>query len=36
VQRMTVWKTQGVQVDPRGYDYVLDWVDKRFVLVTAK
>jgi hypothetical protein len=36
VQRMTVWKSQHVQVDPRGFDYVLDWVDNRFVLVTYK
>ncbi len=36
VQRMTVWKAHHVQVNPAGYDYVLDWVDKHFVLVTYK
>jgi hypothetical protein len=36
VHRMTVWKEHNVHVDPRGYDYVLDWVDNRFVLVTYK
>jgi hypothetical protein len=34
VPRMTVWRAQHIQVDPRGFDYVLDWVDKRFVLVS--
>jgi len=33
VHRMTVWQSHNVHVDPRGYDYVLDWVDNRFVLV---
>jgi len=33
VQRMTVWRGQHVNVDPNTYDYVLDWVDNRFVLV---
>jgi hypothetical protein len=33
VQRMTVWRGQHVKVDPSTYDYVLDWVDNRFVLV---
>jgi hypothetical protein len=33
VQRMTVWRGQHVKVDPSTYDYVLDWVDSRFVLV---
>ena len=36
VQRMSVWKANNVHVDPRGYDYVLDWVDNRFVLVSYK
>jgi hypothetical protein len=36
VQRMRVWRDHNVHVDPRGYDYVLDWVDNRFVLVTYK
>ena len=36
VQRMTVWQQHHVQVDPRGYDYVLDWADNRFVLVGHK
>ena len=36
VQRMTVWKEHHVFVDPNTYDYVLDWVDSRFVLVSHK
>jgi hypothetical protein len=36
VHRMTVWKEHHVYVDPSGYDYVLDWVDNRFVLVSHK
>lgn len=36
VYRMTVWKNAHVNVDPRSYDYVLDWVDNRFVLVGGK
>lgn len=36
VQRMTVWRQNNVHVDPSGYDYVLDWVDNRFVLVSHK
>lgn len=36
VHRMTVWKEHNVHVDPRGYDYVLDWVNDDFVLVTQK
>ena len=34
VDRMTVWRANHVQVDPNGYDYVLDWAGKRFVLVS--
>ena len=34
--RMTVWNEHHVKVDPGSYDYVLDWVDKRFVLVSQK
>jgi hypothetical protein len=33
---MTVWREHHVQVDPGGYDYVLDWVNYRFVLVSHK
>ena len=33
VYRMTVWNASHVHVDPHSYDYVLDWVDNRFVLV---
>jgi hypothetical protein len=33
---MTVWKERNVHVDPSTYDYVLDWADKRFVLVSRK
>jgi hypothetical protein len=36
VHRMTVWREHHVQVDPGGYDYVLDWVNYRFVLVSHK
>jgi hypothetical protein len=36
VQRMTVWRGQHVNVDPSTYDYVLDWVDSRFVLVPRR
>lgn len=36
VHRMKIWRDNHVQVDPRGYDYVLDWVDYRFVLVMHK
>jgi len=36
VHRMKVWRDHNVHVDPRGYDYVLDWVDNRFVLVAYK
>ncbi|HTT60947.1 MAG TPA: hypothetical protein VMG35_03870 [Bryobacteraceae bacterium] len=36
VHRMVVWKQHNVHVDPAGYDYVLDWVDKRFVLVSHR
>jgi len=34
VERMPVWRQLHMQVDPSGYDYVLDWVDNRFVLVS--
>jgi hypothetical protein len=34
--RMTVWREHHVQVDKSGYDYVLDWVDGQFVLVSHK
>ena len=36
VYRMTVWKAHHVEVDPSGYDYVLDFIDNRFVLVGGK
>jgi len=36
VHRMTVWKQHNVRVDPSGYDYVLDCVGNRFVLVSHK
>jgi hypothetical protein len=36
VYRMTVWKANHVHVDPSSYDYVLDCVDNRFVLVSRK
>jgi len=36
VERMTVWRDHHIKVDPSGYDYVLDWVDNRFVLVMHK
>jgi hypothetical protein len=36
VHRMAVWRQHNVHVDPSGYDYVLDWVDNRFVLVSHK
>jgi hypothetical protein len=36
VYRMTVWKKYHVQVDPNSYDYVLDWVNNRFVLAGDK
>jgi hypothetical protein len=34
VQRMILWRIQHVRVDPGSYDYVLDWVGGRFVLVS--
>jgi hypothetical protein len=36
VDRMSVWKARHTPVDPAKYDYVLDWVDNRFVLVRSK
>jgi len=36
VERMRVWTDNHVHVDPSSYDYVLDWVDNRFVLVSHK
>jgi hypothetical protein len=36
VHRMAVWREYHVQVDPSAYDYVLDWVNNRFVLVSHK
>ena len=36
VDRMTVLKERHVQVDPKNYDYVLDWVGNRFILVSHK
>jgi hypothetical protein len=36
VYRMTVWNKYHVRVDPNGYDYVLDFIGKRFVLVGGK
>jgi len=36
VYRKTVWDKYHVKVDPSTYDYVLDFVDKRFVLVSHK
>jgi len=35
-QRMTVLKESHVQVDPASYDYVLDWIGGRFVLLSHK
>lgn len=34
--RMTVWRANHLQLDPKTFDYVLDWVDGRFVLVNNK
>jgi hypothetical protein len=34
--RMTVWNANHVRVDPSCYDYVLDWVDNRFVVVRVR
>jgi len=36
VERMKVWRDHNVKTDPSGYDYVLDWVDNHFVLVSHK
>jgi hypothetical protein len=36
VQRMIQWRLHHAQVDPSSYDYVLDWVGDRFVLVSHK
>ena len=36
VERMTVWRQHNVHVDLSSYDYVLDWVDNRFVLAGGK
>jgi hypothetical protein len=36
VQRMTIWRIHNVQVDPSTYDFVLDWVEDRFVLASHK
>ena len=36
VERMTMWGDRHAHVDPSHYDYVLDWVDNRFVLVSHK
>ncbi len=36
IERNTVWKANNVRVDPSSYDYVLDWVDDRFILVSHK
>ena len=36
VYRMTVWRANHVPVDPSGYDYVLDWLNGRFMLVSRK
>jgi hypothetical protein len=35
IYRMTVWKQYRAQVDPSSYDYILDYVNNRFVLVSA-
>lgn len=35
-ERMTVWKQHNVQINPAGYDYVLDWINGQFVLVGRK
>ncbi len=34
VDRMAHWREHHITVDPNGYDYVLDWVDHHFVLVS--
>jgi hypothetical protein len=36
VERMKVWRDHNVKTDPSGYDYVLDWVDNHFVLISHK
>ncbi|MGA2575510.1 MAG: hypothetical protein ABSH24_05730 [Bryobacteraceae bacterium] len=36
VARMSVWRAQHAHLDPGSYDYVLDWVHHRFVLVDNK
>ena len=33
IGRMTVWNQRHTKVDPKTYDYVLDWNDSHFVLV---
>ena len=33
VERMKVWRDNHVKINPRFYDYVLDWEDNHFVLV---
>lgn len=35
-ERMTLWRQRHVEVNPASYDYVLDWVNGRFVLVSHK
>ena len=35
-ERMVVWRQNNVHVNPSSYDYVLDWVDNKFVLVSHK
>lgn len=36
VERMSVWRDHHVHVELSGYDYVLDWVNNQFVLVSHK
>jgi hypothetical protein len=36
LQRMILWRIHHMQTDPSSYDYVLDWVGGRFVLVSHK
>ena len=36
VYRMTVWRQFRAQVDPSSYDYILDYIDNRFVRVSAE
>jgi hypothetical protein len=35
-ERMTVWRDHHVQVDPHSYDYVLDYANGQFNLISHK